>query len=689
MVNRSSFQSHITEPTLFALNLPSNVGQHNLQQMFKEFSVTRITLKETTQSPRSSTKENWRRQREPGSRSAQIQFSDIVGAEKAFATRNRRPIPQISPTVTLHLSTTPDLASVPKGPVHPHFVKLLPPNFTDEQLYDLLRPFAPLLSARVDESLGGIVQFWTEDEANAAETAVKAAFSRTSKITLRAYNPCKLFCTNIPHDVNATTLKEFFKECGSITSARVISKPDGQRRAFGFVDFSTPDEASNAIKRHDGAVWQSRKIAVRYSESKPKKKEPPIAEHAQPEATPLDPSSPTPSDTSTVNDPDASNTPKDKTPLPPEVQADLLESLLAQVKEAKEAHALEVSTLKGQIATLEQERDELMEKVVAGETALQNKILSAEVETEGWIRRLDELQARSRNLEKDYRRDTDQLKNQRDAVREEQARLEGLLEQAESERDDWRREFLVAESRCKILELEADRPRWEEAKKAREQREREAAEKLRQKEVEESQRRMRELRAQEEQRKLEEKRQREREEAARKAREAEARAQRERERVKDEARQEAWKKATAAELARCRTRDALLCGRGPWNDILAFTRFSDVLDEFESIKFSEAQPLAFENIPWPVLDYRTISTFACCQGVTWEKVEEFFTYVARSRSTETYNRLVEKVHRMFHPDKWRSRRILDTVQDAELRKSIERAGNVVAQAVTPIWRRTR
>lgn len=58
----------------------------------------------------------------------------------------------------------------------------------------LLRPFGPLASARVEHTLGGIVQFWNEDAARAAEVAVCLAFSRTSKIMLQAYDPCTIFC---------------------------------------------------------------------------------------------------------------------------------------------------------------------------------------------------------------------------------------------------------------------------------------------------------------------------------------------------------------------------------------------------------------------------------------------------------------------------------------------------------------
>jgi polyadenylate-binding protein len=119
----------------------------------------------------------------------------LKSAEKALATLNLRPISKTNPSFVLSLSLTQEctpLASILSG--HPRLVKLLPKNYTDEDLYDLLRPFGPLASVRVDKELGGIVQFWTEADAQAAERAVRQAFARKSKITLHAYDPCNLYC---------------------------------------------------------------------------------------------------------------------------------------------------------------------------------------------------------------------------------------------------------------------------------------------------------------------------------------------------------------------------------------------------------------------------------------------------------------------------------------------------------------
>lgn len=77
---------------------------------------------------------------------------------------------------------------------YPRLVKFMPSQYTDVQLYMLIRPFGPLASARVEHTLGGVVKFWNEDTARTAEVAVRLAFARTSKITLQAYDPCTIFC---------------------------------------------------------------------------------------------------------------------------------------------------------------------------------------------------------------------------------------------------------------------------------------------------------------------------------------------------------------------------------------------------------------------------------------------------------------------------------------------------------------
>ncbi|KAG5353301.1 hypothetical protein E4T56_gene1226 [Termitomyces sp. T112] len=214
-----------------------------------------------------------------------------------------------------------------------------------------------------------------------------------------------------------------------------------------------------------------------------------------------------------------------------------------------------------------------------------------------------------------------------DSLREDRTRVNSLLKPAE--RELWRRELDVSQSRIKVLELQIEEERKKAAKEMASQKD--AADRV--------------------------------------------------------AREQARKDALVTEIERCRQRDAHLC---KWERSAALERFLLVLDEFEgrTRSVSETRPLTFEGIPWPTLDNPLTPSFQA-DAITWEKVEAFFSYAKRTLLHHQYSKLVERVHRLFHPDKWRARRVLDTVPGTDLRQAVEQSVNTVAQAMTPIWKESK
>lgn len=258
-----------------------------------------------------------------------------------------------------------------------------------------------------------------------------------------------------------------------------------------------------------------------------------------------------------------------------------------------------------------------------------------------------------------------------------------------------------AEKRIKVASQEEMSSRSEKEKLSRElDEERLDEETIRQAELAESIRRMQELRALEEQ-EIGERARRERqasEESLRRKREEEERVvreQREREekaRRDEDARQQFYQKAARKEQKRCRLRD-LTFFPDPyvltWHEPRVLERFMFVSDEFDTLKFQleESQPLTFDSIPWPVLGHPRGITL---EDIDWTAVEKFFSAAEKLlKEKDEYKALVEKAHRRFHPDKWRSRGILNSVLDDDLRGRLEAAGNVVAQAITPLWLKSR
>ncbi len=73
----------------------------------------------------------------------------------------------------------------------------------------------------------------------------------------------KIFVGNFSYSVDDEKLREYFSSVGAVTSAKVMREGHGGRsRGFGFVEFSTEDEARKAITDLDGSVWEGRVVKV-------------------------------------------------------------------------------------------------------------------------------------------------------------------------------------------------------------------------------------------------------------------------------------------------------------------------------------------------------------------------------------------------------------------------------------------
>ncbi len=79
----------------------------------------------------------------------------------------------------------------------------------------------------------------------------------------------KLFVGSLPWAIDDAKLGELFAGHGEVVSARVVTdKESGRSRGFGFVEFSSEEEAKAAVEAMDGATVEGRTITV--SVAKPK-----------------------------------------------------------------------------------------------------------------------------------------------------------------------------------------------------------------------------------------------------------------------------------------------------------------------------------------------------------------------------------------------------------------------------------
>ncbi|KAJ1673757.1 Protein phosphatase PP2A regulatory subunit B, partial [Spiromyces aspiralis] len=76
------------------------------------------------------------------------------------------------------------------------------------------------------------------------------------------YQGVNLFIKNFGDEIDDDNLRQEFSVFGIITSAKVMRDEKGRSKGFGFVCFSTPDEASRAINEMNGRMLGNKPIYV-------------------------------------------------------------------------------------------------------------------------------------------------------------------------------------------------------------------------------------------------------------------------------------------------------------------------------------------------------------------------------------------------------------------------------------------
>ncbi len=79
----------------------------------------------------------------------------------------------------------------------------------------------------------------------------------------------KLYIGNLNWDITTERLKEIFSEVGTVEDAIVIvDKFSGRSKGFGFVTFSTEEEAQAALEEFNGKEVEGRELRVAVAEEK-------------------------------------------------------------------------------------------------------------------------------------------------------------------------------------------------------------------------------------------------------------------------------------------------------------------------------------------------------------------------------------------------------------------------------------
>ncbi|EGV60292.1 Protein phosphatase PP2A regulatory subunit B [Yamadazyma tenuis] len=179
------------------------------------------------------------------------------------------------------------------------FVKNLAPEYTDQELKELFSAYGPITSSYLEKDLEGkskgfgFVNFDNHndavkavDELNNKEIAgqpiyvgraqkkrermeeLRRQYEATKLEKLSKYQGVNLFIKNLDDTIDSEKLENEFKPFGNITSARVMVDEQGKSKGFGFVCFSSPEEATKAITEMNQRMVEGKPLYVALAQRK-------------------------------------------------------------------------------------------------------------------------------------------------------------------------------------------------------------------------------------------------------------------------------------------------------------------------------------------------------------------------------------------------------------------------------------
>ncbi|KAM4699208.1 polyadenylate-binding protein 4 isoform 2-T2 [Discoglossus pictus] len=182
------------------------------------------------------------------------------------------------------------------------YIKNFGEDMDDERLKETFSKYGKTLSVKVmTDSSGkskgfGFVSFEKHEDANKAvddmngkdvngkvmfvgraqkkverQAELKRRFEQLKQERLSRYQGVNLYIKNLDDTIDDEKLRKEFSPFGSITSAKVMLE-DGRSKGFGFVCFSSPEEATKAVTEMNGRIVGSKPLYVALAQRKEERK---------------------------------------------------------------------------------------------------------------------------------------------------------------------------------------------------------------------------------------------------------------------------------------------------------------------------------------------------------------------------------------------------------------------------------
>ncbi|XP_054894267.1 polyadenylate-binding protein 4 [Poeciliopsis prolifica] len=182
------------------------------------------------------------------------------------------------------------------------YIKNFGDDMDDERLKELFEKHGKTLSVKVmADSTGksrgfGFVSFEKHEDANKAveemngtelngktvfvgraqkkmerQAELKRKFEQLKQERISRYQGVNLYIKNLDDTIDDEKLRKEFSPFGSITSAKVMLE-EGRSKGFGFVCFSSPEEATKAVTEMNGRIVGSKPLYVALAQRKEERK---------------------------------------------------------------------------------------------------------------------------------------------------------------------------------------------------------------------------------------------------------------------------------------------------------------------------------------------------------------------------------------------------------------------------------
>ncbi|KAI4349059.1 hypothetical protein L6164_009704 [Bauhinia variegata] len=179
------------------------------------------------------------------------------------------------------------------------YVKNFDPDITEELLLEKFSSFGKIVSLVLANDGNGLskgfgfVNFDNPDDARRALEAMNGVqlgskmlyvaraqkkaereqilhhqFEEKRKEQILKYKGSNVYVKNIDDDVADDELRDHFSACGTITSVKVMRDDKSLSKGFGFVCFSTPEEANKAVNTFHGCMFHRKPLYVAIAQRK-------------------------------------------------------------------------------------------------------------------------------------------------------------------------------------------------------------------------------------------------------------------------------------------------------------------------------------------------------------------------------------------------------------------------------------